>query len=243
MTELSSSGLCAGALAAAGLAAGGYLYASLWPGSTIFGRSLIAGVTPGEIALTFDDGPNPAWTPQLLDILAESGVRATFFSVGRFAGAEPALLRRAAEAGHLIGNHSWSHPNLAYASRERVREELRRTSETLAGIIGRPIRHFRPPFGARRPAVLRIARELGMVPVLWNAMTSDWSEPSAERIAARLGRRIEANARGGHATNIVLHDGGHLGLGAARGPSVHAAGRLLAQFRASHRFVTVDAWD
>jgi peptidoglycan-N-acetylglucosamine deacetylase len=244
MPSFSATGIYAGlgALTAAGLAAGGCLYASLAPGSAIFGRTLVAPSRPGELALTFDDGPNPAWTPQLLDILAASGVRATFFAVGRFAGAEPALLRRVAEAGHLIGNHSWSHPNLARTGSSRVHEELRRTSETLGGIIGEPIRYFRPPFGARRPAVLRIARELGMVPVLWNAMTSDWSEPSAERIAMRISRKIESNGQRGRATTIVLHDGGHLGLGANRGPSVHAAGQLVARYRATHRFVTVDAW-
>ena len=231
-----------GAVGAAGLALGGYAYAAVWPTSQIFGPTLIAPQRPDELALTFDDGPNPAWTPQLLDVLAAHDVHATFFMVGKFAQAEPALVRRIADAGHLVGNHSWSHPNLARTAATRVREELRTTSDTLAQIIGTPVRVFRPPFGARRPIVLRIARELGLTPVTWNAMTDDWSEPSADRIAASLIRKIERNRQRGMASNVVLHDGGHRGLGANRGPSVKAAEQLLVRYRAEHAFVTLDAW-
>jgi peptidoglycan-N-acetylglucosamine deacetylase len=231
-----------GAAAAAGLAFGGFTYASLWPTSQIFGRTLIAPHAPGELALTFDDGPNPAWTPRLLDILAEHNVHATFFMVGRFAQAEPALARRIADAGHLVGNHTWSHPNLARSTAAKVRDELTRTSDTLAQITGRPIRFFRPPYGARRPAVLRIARSIGLTPVTWNAMTSDWVDPSADHIASNLIEKIESNQSRGFATNIVLHDGSHHGLGANRGPSVNAAAKLLAHYAPTHRFVTLDAW-
>lgn len=231
-----------GVLGAAGLVIGGFQYASLWPTSQVFGRTLVAARRPEELALTFDDGPNPAWTPQLLDLLAANNVRATFFMVGRFAEAEKPLARRVVEAGHLIGNHSWSHPNLARTAAGRVREELRRTSDMLAQITGQPIRYFRPPYGARRPVVLRVAREMNMVPVLWNAMTSDWKEPSADLITKRLMKKIARNERSGWATTIVLHDGRHKELGANRRPSVTAAGQLIAHYKASHRFVTVDAW-
>jgi peptidoglycan-N-acetylglucosamine deacetylase len=239
-----ATGICAGvgAAGALGLAAGGCAYAALWPGSRLFGEALTAPSRPGELALTFDDGPNPAWTPRLLDILASHDVRATFFHVGRYAEAEPGLVRRIVAAGHLIGNHSWSHPNLALASAGRVREELTRTSQTLEQITGAPVRFFRPPFGARRPVVFRVARSLGMTPVLWNAMTTDWREPSADRIADRLMRRVDWLERRGRAANIVLHDGGHLSLGTDRGPSVAAAGQLIARYKSTHRFVTLDEW-
>lgn len=229
-------------MATLGLAAGGCAYAALWPASAIFGRALIAPRRPDELALTFDDGPNPAWTPQLLDVLARHNVRATFFLVGRYAQAEPELVRRILAAGHVIGNHSWSHPNLAITAAVRVHLELAQTQDTLQQIAGQAVRWFRPPFGARRPAVLKIARSLGMTPVLWNAITSDWREPSADRIAQRLSAKIDGNRRRGWATNIVLHDGGHLELGANRGPSVAAAGQLMARYAASHGFVTLDAW-
>ena len=177
--------ISAGLSATAGLAlaAGGCAYAAMWPTSQLFGSTLIAPPRPGELALTFDDGPNPVWTPRLLDLLASHDVHATFFLVGSRAQAQPALVRQIVAAGHLIGNHSWSHLNLALSSGRRIDEELSRTSQALEQIVGAPIRYFRPPFGARRPEVLRAARRLGMLPVLWNAMTSDWKNPSADAIA------------------------------------------------------------
>src|SRR5271157_3509747 len=123
-----------GAASALGLAAGGCAYAAMWPGSQLFGRALIAPERPGELALTFDDGPNPAWTPRLLDILLSHDVRAAFFLVGSHAQAERELVRRIVDAGHLIGNHSWSHPNLALSPSGRIRQELMRTNETLEQI-------------------------------------------------------------------------------------------------------------
>jgi peptidoglycan/xylan/chitin deacetylase (PgdA/CDA1 family) len=162
--------------------------------------------------------------------------------LGKYAQAEPALVRRVAEAGHLIGSHSWSHPNLAIAAPGRVRQELVRTKEMLEQTTGVQIKYFRPPFGGRRPAVLRMARSLGMSPVLWNAMASDWSDPSADRITKRMMHSIDRLERRGWAANILLHDGGNLGLGVDRGPSVTAAGLLLSHYITTHRFVTVDAW-
>lgn len=229
-------------MGAAALTAGGCAYAAMWPGSQIFGRTLIAPQKPGEIALTFDDGPNPAWTPQLVDVLAKYGVKATFFFVGRYAQAEPILTRYVADAGHAIGDHTWTHPNLALTAPRRVREELRRTKNTLEQITGKPVRCFRPPFGARRPDALRAARALGMTPVLWNAMTNDWAEPVAAAIAGRLTTKVESAFARGRAANVVLHDGGHLKLGAERGPSVAAAGLLLERFAQTRKFVTLEEW-
>lgn len=228
-----------GVAAGLGLVAGGCAYAALWPGSRIFGKALVAPRRHRELALTFDDGPNPAWTPRLLDILAGHEVRATFFLIGKYAQVEPELVRRIAQAGHAIGNHSWSHPNLALTRAAKVREELQRTSRVLEEITGRPVRLFRPPFGARRPEVFRIARTLGLTPVLWNAMTSDWKEPSADRITANLARKIDVLARAGKSANIVLHDGGHRDPRANREPSVNAAWQLIARYKQTHRFVTI----
>jgi peptidoglycan/xylan/chitin deacetylase (PgdA/CDA1 family) len=230
------------AAAGTGLAIGAGAYSARWPTSQIYGRTLIAPRTPNEIALTFDDGPNPRWTPLLLDTLATHGVKATFFLIGQYAAQHPELVRRIHEAGHLIGNHTWTHPDLAITGKLQTREELTRTSGELEQILGAPIQYFRPPFGSRRPATLRIARELGLIPVMWNAMAYDWNTNSPELILTRSEKLIARNGRRGKATNLLLHDGGHLTLEANREASVAAAGLLAQQFGTSHRFVTVAAW-
>jgi peptidoglycan/xylan/chitin deacetylase (PgdA/CDA1 family) len=238
-------GLGIGALiaaAGAGLAVGAGTYSARWPTSQIYGRTLIAPRSPDEIALTFDDGPNPRWTPQLLDTLERHGIKATFFLIGHYAAQQPELVRRIHAAGHLIGNHTWAHPDLAITSKLQTREELTRTNSELESILGAPIQYFRPPFGSRRPATLRIARELGLIPVMWNAMAYDWNTNSPELILTRSEKLIARNGKRGKATNLLLHDGGHLTLQANREASVAAAGLLARRFNSSHRFVTVDAW-
>jgi len=231
-----------GLASATSLGIGGFAYASRWPTSQLFGRTLTAPHKPGQLALTFDDGPNPAWTPRLLDVLAEHNVRATFFMVGKFATGERELARRVSDAGHLVGNHTWSHPDLSRASDPQVLDELTRTNDILSEITGKRMRYFRPPFGARRPYVLKLARQLDLVPVTWNAMTSDWSEPSADKIATDLMNKIDRNQRRGYSANIVLHDGNHRSQGADRGPSIAASEQLLERYDRTHQFVTLDAW-
>jgi peptidoglycan/xylan/chitin deacetylase (PgdA/CDA1 family) len=231
-----------GMAACVGVAAGVYAYASRWPDSRLFGTALTAPPQPGELALTFDDGPNAMWTPKLLDVLAAHDIRATFFVLGGRAKVLPELVKRTAKAGHLIGNHSWDHPNMARSSPEIIREQLSRTQDMLEQITGVAIKFFRPPYGARRPAVFQIAREIGLNVVLWNAMTSDWSDPSPQRIALRLTDRIERLRQKGRAANIVLHDGGHSDPGANRVASVTAAEKLIELFKGKYQFVKLDAW-
>ena len=230
------------AAASAGLAIGAGAYCARWPTSQIYGQTLTAPHKPNEIALTFDDGPNPRWTPQLLDTLAAHGVKATFFLIGQYAAQQPELVRRIHAAGHLVGNHTWTHPDLAITGKLQTREELTRTSSELEQILGAPIKYFRPPFGSRRPATLRIARELGLIPVMWNAMAYDWNTNSPELILTRSEKLIARNSKRGKATNLLLHDGSHLTLEADRAASVAAAGLMAERFAATHRFVTVDAW-
>jgi peptidoglycan-N-acetylglucosamine deacetylase len=236
-----------GVVVVAGAALGGFTYASQWPTSQLFGRTLTAPRRsengPDEIALTFDDGPNPRWTPQLLELLAKHNVHATFFLIGQYAAAQRSLVRQTYEAGHLIGNHTWTHPNLARTSAQQTREELSRTNAELEQITGAPVRYFRPPFGLRRPSTLRIARELGLIPVTWNVIGNDWDAPSAEAITIRVTRLMAVNQQRGYATNLVLHDGGHRTPEADRSHTVVATGALLSGFGPKRRFVTLDEWE
>jgi peptidoglycan-N-acetylglucosamine deacetylase len=234
------AGIAAGA-AVAGLAVGGLFYASLWPTSQVFGRTLIAGSDPHDVALTFDDGPNDAATLELLEVLARHDVRATFFSMGDFALQRPEIVREVVAAGHLLGNHTMRHPKLSMEPAARVRQELVDCNAVLEDIAGVAVRFFRPPFGARRPVVLRIARELGLTPVMWNVTGYDWEPIGAEGILKKLRDGVTRNQGRGRASNLLLHDGGHRGMGAGRMDTVRAVEQLL-EARAGMRFVTVDAW-
>ena len=225
--------------AAAALAAGGAAYASFYPTSQIFGRVLTAGRDPRQIALTYDDGPNPSATPQLLELLAKRGVKASFFLIGSFAAKEPALARSIASEGHVIGNHTMTHPSLAWQSASRIRQELSDANRALEDVLGLPVRFFRPPFGARRPYVMRVARELGLETVLWNVTGHDWTQVGAEAVVARVQRGLVRNARRGVGSNVLLHDGGHTGPGADRLQTIEATDRIVAR-EGRDRFVTLE---
>jgi peptidoglycan-N-acetylglucosamine deacetylase len=231
------------ATAATGLVVGGYAYAAMWSTSQLFGKTILAGRDPHEYALTYDDGPNDACTEQLLEILARQNVRATFFAIGRFVRQRRDLTRRIRAAGHLIGNHTFAHPVLLFQSPARVREELASTNAAIEDAIGEKVSYFRPPYGVRRPDVLRTARELGLTPVMWNAMGYDWKPTTPEIILANLDKGIRRNRLRGHGSNLLLHDGGQAGIGQDRIPTVAATEALLARSqRKDIRFVTVDVW-
>ena len=238
LTELAISA------AVAGLAAGGYAYAAMWPTSQIFGSSIISGNQPSELALTFDDGPNDPWTHQLLDVLAENNVRATFFLIGRFVRQRPDVARAIWSAGHLIGNHTMTHPVLLFQSPSRVRQEIEGCNRLLEDTLGQPVRYFRPPHGARRPDVLATANQLGLTTVMWNAMGHDWDATAPESIQKRVGREVASNQSRGRSSNILLHDGGPTNIGIDRQCTVAATERLIRRFRSQGaRFVTPEAWD
>jgi peptidoglycan/xylan/chitin deacetylase (PgdA/CDA1 family) len=210
----------------------------------LFGRTVVAGRDPAEFALTFDDGPNDPWTPKLLDLLARHNVRATFFLIGKYVRQRPDLVREIRDAGHLIGNHTVTHPRLAVQSPHRVREELAGCNAAIEDVLGAPVQFFRPPHGSRRPDVLRAARDLGLRAVMWNAMGFDWRlNTTADRIAANLERGIARNQQRGRGSTLLLHDGGHLVLGALRSQSIEATGMILERWPPGKvRYVTVDAW-
>jgi peptidoglycan/xylan/chitin deacetylase (PgdA/CDA1 family) len=230
-----------GAAVVAAAAGTALTWAALSPESQLFGRTLVAPARPDEIALTYDDGPNPQATPQLLEVLAKHGVRATFFLVGGFVRQCPSLAREVAAAGHLIGNHTMTHPWLAWQSERRIREELYGATAAIEDVLGQQVQYFRAPHGARRPVVLQVVREMGMTPVQWNLICQDWKPLGADELLGRIERGVSRNRRRGVATNVVLHDGGHLGLGAERMDTVRATERFIER-HADASYVGVDAW-
>jgi len=219
-------------------------FAALSPQSQLFGPILIAPRRPAELALTYDDGPNDLCTERLLEILAAHNVRATFFMIGNFVRQRPAIARSVAAAGHLIGNHTMTHPWLAWQSASRISSELRDCNVALEDTLGQPIRYFRPRHGARRPFILRTAKELGLTAVNWNVMAGDWqSKATSALILNRLQRGIGRNRRTGASSNILLHDGGHLGIGQNRMPTVEATAQLLDLSRSTRTvFLTPEDW-
>jgi peptidoglycan/xylan/chitin deacetylase (PgdA/CDA1 family) len=229
---------------AAGLAVGGFYYAALWPASRLFGRSLIAGNDPAEVALTYDDGPNDPYTGQLMDVLARNQVRATFFVIGRYVREKPQVVRALHHSGHLIGCHTMTHPKLMYMGLKRIRAEIGDATALIEDTIGSRVRFFRPPFGSRNPAVFHAAAELQLTPVMWNVTSWDWKAKSAAEIETRLHRGIARNQRKQRGSNLLMHDGGHLEMGIDRRRTVTATANLLGPARRDGiRFVTLDRWE
>ena len=222
-------GLIAGAAAAA--YAG---YATMGPRSQLYGRSFLG--VPGTklLALTYDDGPNDAYTPALLDVLAKHGVKATFFLIGRFVAQRPELVRRTRKEGHAIGNHTFNHPLLIFTSPAQLRREVEDTDKAIADAIGGHDGLFRPPFGGRRPGTFSSVRQRGMTPVMWTVTCFDWDAKDADSIEQRAIRGI----RGGDI--ILLHDGSHVKMGANRSYTVEATDRLIRRYKdQGYKFVTI----
>jgi len=155
------------------------------------------------LALTFDDGPDPRWTPAVLDLLRRHRVTGTFCVVGQYVAAHPALVRRMADEGHALCDHTWTHDE-ALTSRPTavVRTELRRTYDAVAAATGgRPPRYFRAPAGRWSPGVVAEAQRLGLRPLGWSVDPTDWRRPPPEVIA----RRVLQGATPG--AIVLLHDG------------------------------------
>ncbi|HEX6466795.1 MAG TPA: polysaccharide deacetylase family protein [Terriglobales bacterium] len=226
-----------GGVAAAG-AASWLGYNCYAPGSQLYGSTLFAGDDPRAISLTFDDGPNDPHTLRLLDVLAKYNVKATFFLVGKYVKQRPEIARAVVAAGHALGNHTYSHPNLLLCSGKRIYSELRDCARAIKDNTGIDVALFRPPFGARRPAVLNAARGLHYTTVMWNVTCFDWSATSSQAIEARAHRHIAKQTNQGKI--VLLHDGGHLTMGTDRSHTVTAAGRLIARYQSEgYKFLTI----
>lgn len=181
------------------------------------------------VALTFDDGPHPAYTPQVLKLLRKHRVKATFFVIGQQASAHPDLVRSIAGDGHAIGTHTWSHANLGKLSAGRVRSEVGRAVDTVATTAGRIPELFRAPYGNWSKTVFETCAALGQTSIAWDVDPRDWDNPSAARIRSRILDQV------GNRSIVLTHDGG-----GDRSPTVRALrGVLPVLIDSGYRFVGV----
>jgi peptidoglycan/xylan/chitin deacetylase (PgdA/CDA1 family) len=185
------------------IAGGGGLtaWAATSPWSQLFGPVLCRADSPRTMALTFDDGPNPAITPALLDLLERYGARGTFFMIGRHVRANPQLAAEVVARGHAIGNHTDTHPNLIWLSPAKIRDELARCQEALVAATGVAPRWMRPPYGFRGPQLAPVLRRGGWAGMaLWSRAMFDWKPQPPERMLRRMAR-----SKGGEI--LLMHDG------------------------------------
>ncbi|RYG88033.1 glycosyltransferase, partial [bacterium] len=220
-----------------------------FPTGTVVHRS---GALKGAVALTFDDGPDPTWTPKILDVLKQNGVPATFFVIGESAAREPGLVRRMEDEGHDVGSHSFSHPNLGVVGPERVRLELDGAQRAIQAATGRSTILFRPPYNADSTPQTAVelspvaaASKLGYLTVGESVDPEDWllrapngRERTAEEMAAEVLHGVEHGGELGRpnpGAAILLHDGG-----GDRSRSLEALRILIPALKAKgYRFVTV----
>ena len=154
------------------------------------------------VALTFDDGPDPRNTPQILDLLARYHVHATFFVLGSAAKHYPGIVRRSAAGGNEIGNHGWTHLHMTNLNGEQLSDQITRDANLITRLTSQRPTSFRPPYGDVNQTVVEVANALGETVVLWTYDTHDWTSPPSRVIAQRLFRKLHPGAV------ILLHNGG-----------------------------------
>lgn len=198
----------------------------------LFGTVVSVRTQAQVAALTFDDGPDPVHTPQVLDVLRRHGARATFFMVGAQAARHPGLVARIAAEGHEIGNHSWDHPSLPLLGGAAVTDQLRRAQAAL-GPHGGAL--MRPPYGHQNLATFLRARRLGLRVVAWSVLGGDWRDDPSDAIARRVQDGLAPGAI------ILLHDNLYTFADDRhrdRSPTIGAV-EIVLRAAAGYRFVTV----
>jgi peptidoglycan/xylan/chitin deacetylase (PgdA/CDA1 family) len=213
------------------------------PPNQVWGRTVTAGRSGvRDVALTFDDGPNPPYTGEILDVLRREHVHGTFFVVGRAVAANPAIVRRIVREGNAIGNHSWDHAHLVIETPAQIRADLARADAAVYAAAHVHTHLMRPPYGQRDFAVIGEARRAGYTVVMWSdPLPGDWDRPGVDAIVSRVVGHVKDGSI------VVLHDGNR-GLTCARADvaacdrsqEVAATGRIIDAVRArGFQFVTV----
>jgi peptidoglycan/xylan/chitin deacetylase (PgdA/CDA1 family) len=228
--------------------AGGFVgYAAAYPGSQMFGPTIRRTSAPRKLAITFDDGPNPAITPKLLNLFDRHSGHATFFLIGDFVRQCPELARETAARGHSLGNHTHTHPNLFKCGPSEIRRQLQHCSDTIGDVAGVTPKWFRPPYGLRNPWVIPSANRMGMQAVMWTLIAWDWKAKSADwlipRMApiARHAQETLAQNACAHGDILCLHDGFHAHLNGDRHCTLQALEYWMPRWRdLGLEFVTLD---
>lgn len=206
------------------------------PENNVFGRVFFESQTSKKVvALTFDDGPYSPYTEQVLDILKEYQVPATFFVVGQNVDKNPELAARIAREGHQLGNHTYHHVDLLKGDPKIIADEIDRTNQAIMSATGSMPHVVRPPHGFRDPVVMEMMKERGLKVVEWSVMSRDWTNPGVEVIVDRTVGKVK------NGSIILLHDGDGIASKASRMESVEATRRIIQTLSAQgYKFVTVD---
>nr|BBH91417.1 hypothetical protein KTC_61680 [Thermosporothrix sp. COM3] len=182
-----------------------------------------------EIALTFDDGPHPQYTPQVLQILKRYNIKATFFCLGQMIQENPDLVRQEHQAGHVVASHSWSHPDLTTLSMDQLQKELKNTSDLIYNTIGERPTLVRPPYGSYNNNVVQVANSLSEKIIIWDVDTNDWQRKGVDSIVNT------AFQEAGKGSIILMHD-----AGGERSQTIAALPRIIEGLKArGYSFVTV----
>lgn len=210
-------------------------YNALLPDNHFYGK-VFTGIKTDQkvIALTFDDGPYPPYTNQILDILREYQIPATFFLIGQNAEKHPELVRQIAAEGHQLGNHTYQHVDLLTVGRKKSEEEIDRTNRIVEDITGIKMSIIRPPHGFRDPLVMEVMAEKQLEVVEWSVMARDWTNPGVDTIVNRVVSRVQ------NGSIILLHDGDGIASQASRAQTVEATRHIILALAAKgYKFVTV----
>ena len=226
-------------VACASLIVGGALLAmAVLPGNGFFGDTITSGkVADGKkfVALTFDDGPYPPFTQELIAVLKEKQVKATFFVVGNNASKYPEVVRDVATQGHEVALHAGEHKDFLKLNSSELAENISSGKKMLEELTGKPVKYMRPPHGFRDWAVMEEATRAGLKIANWSVIPRDWTNPGAKEIADRVCKDVFPGAI------VLLHDGDAPAQTASREQTVQATDIIIDRLRKEgYEFVTID---
>ena len=222
--------------AAASLFLGGVLLLlAVLPGNSFYGEVINCGSAKHkQIALTFDDGPYPPYTPQLLKVLADKNIHATFFMVGENAAKHPEIVKMVQAGGHEIALHAGRHQDLLKLNQTELQKNIVYGKETLEEITGQPVKFMRPPHGFKDWQVMAAIQKAQLTAVNWSVIPRDWTNPGAQRIADRVCFDAEPGAI------VLLHDGDSPKNMASRAQTIAATAQIIDRLRSEgYQFVTI----